>query len=113
MLSGEEVLRRLAIGDPAYCRRLMTPGADRPGLALDARSAALVRLSGSITAGPAAPLLGQRVADAISAGLDFDEVVASLLTLAPTLGVDRLVAVAPDLARALGYDIDAALEELG
>jgi hypothetical protein len=111
MVSSEEVLRRLTIGDAAYCRLLMTLEPDRPLLALDARSTALVRLCGTIAAGAAGPVLGQRVADALAAGIEFDEVVASLLALGPTLGIDRLVAVAPDLARALGYDIDAALEE--
>jgi 4-carboxymuconolactone decarboxylase len=114
MISSEEVLRRLAIGDPVYCQTLLwsAPGDPTPH-ALDARSIALVRLSGTIAAGSAGPLLRQRVTDAIACGLDFDEVVGSLLALAPTLGIERTVAIAPDLALALGYDIDAALEEPG
>lgn len=112
MTTSEETLRRLAIGDPVYCRALM---ARRPGDTsdeLDARSVALLRLAGSITAGSAGPIWQQRVRDALDAGLSFDEVVGSLVALAPTVGFDRIVAIAPDLARALGYDIDAALEEL-
>jgi 4-carboxymuconolactone decarboxylase len=114
MISSEEVLRRLAIGDPVYCRTLVSSAPDTPTpQALDARSVALVRLSGTITAGATGPLLRHRVADAIACGLDFDEIVESLLALAPTLGIERTVAIAPDLALALGYDIDAALEEPG
>jgi hypothetical protein len=112
MASSEEVLRRLTIGDPTFCRRLMSAQPDQPVLALDPRSMALVRLCGSITAGRGGHLLVRRVEEALVAGLDFDDIVASLLALAPTLGVDRLVAIAPDVARALGYDIDAALEQL-
>jgi hypothetical protein len=110
MIPTDEVLRRLTIGDRAFCQRLMATPPDEQLPALDPRSAALVRLSGSIAAGTAAPLLYQRVEDARAAGLQFDDLVAVLPTLAPILGIDGLVAVAPDLARALGYDIDAALE---
>jgi alkylhydroperoxidase/carboxymuconolactone decarboxylase family protein YurZ len=112
MISSEEVLRRLTIGEPVFCRGLMSAEPGEPPGGLDARSVALVRLVGSITAGSVGPLLGRRVSNALDAGLDFDEIVAALVALAPTLGIERIVAVAPDLARALGYDIDAALERL-
>jgi hypothetical protein len=110
MISSEEVLRRLTIGDPAYCRALMATEPDAPPLALDARSVALLRLGGSITAGSAGPMR-RSVGDALDTGLSFDEVVAAV-ALAPTVGIERVVAIAPDLARALGYDVDAALERL-
>ena len=87
-----------------------TPG--RPPLALEDRGLALLRLGGSIGAGSTGPLLRQRVGDALAAGLSFDEIVASLLALAPTLGIERTVALAPDMALALDYDLDAALERL-
>jgi 2-keto-3-deoxy-L-rhamnonate aldolase RhmA len=44
--------------------------------------------------------------------IESEEIVEALTALAPTIGIDRAVAVAPDLARALGYDIDDALERL-
>ena len=112
MSTSEEVLRRLSIGDPAYCRTLMSADLMEPVPALDARSVALLRLGGSLTAGLLGPIWQQRVSDALGAGLTFDEIVASLVTLAPSIGVDRVVAAAPDLAHALGYDVDAALERL-
>ena len=112
MIPSEEVLRRLTIGDPAYCRALMSAEPDDPSHALDARSVALLRLGGSIAAGSMGPMLGQRVSDALGVGLGFDEIVASLVALAPTVGIERTVAVAPEIARALGYDIDSALEQL-
>jgi hypothetical protein len=34
-----------------------------------------------------------------------------LLAIAPVAGLGRVVAAVPDLATALGYDIEAALEE--
>ena len=112
MVTSEESLRRLTIGDPAYCRSILAAEPDDQACVLDARSVALLRLGGSITSGSAGPIWQQRVGDALDAGLSFDEIVAALLALAPTIGVERVVEVAPDLARALGYDVDAALERL-
>ena len=112
MITSEDALRRLTIADPAYCRAVMASGLDAPTHPLDARSVALVRLGASIAAGSAGPMWQQRVGDALAAGLSFDEIVESLIALAPTVGIERIVAVAPDLSRALGYDIDAALEQL-
>src|SRR5271157_2104346 len=42
-----------------------------------------------------------------------DEVADVLLAIAPVAGLDRVVAAAPGLGTALGYDIEAALEEPG
>ena len=112
MVSSEEILRRLAIADPAYFHALVASElADAPR-ELDARDLALVRLGGSIAAGTIGPILRQRVTAALEAGVTFDEIVSSLLALASTIGTERLVALAPELARALDYDIDAALERL-
>jgi alkylhydroperoxidase/carboxymuconolactone decarboxylase family protein YurZ len=112
MITSEEALRRLTIGDPAYCRAVMATEPGDSNDRLDARSVALLRLGASIRAGSVGPMLQQRVGDALEAGVGFDEIVASLAALAPTVGIERVVAVAPDLARALGYDIDSALERL-
>jgi hypothetical protein len=112
MITSEQVLRRLAVGDPGLCRAVMAAAPVDAPLVLDARGLALLQLGGSIGAGSSGPLLRQRVGDALSAGLSFDEVVASLMALAPTIGIERTVALAPEVALALDYDIDAALERL-
>ena len=112
MITSEEVLRRLTIGDPAYCRAVMVTDLGEPPRVLDARSAALLRLGGLIATASGGPMWQQRVGEALDAGLSFDEIVSSLVVLAPSIGVERVVAVAPHLARALGYDVDAALEQL-
>lgn len=111
MIASEEILRRLTIADPAYCQSLLAGQTHMPST-LDERSVALLRLASSLTSGSAGPMLRQRVGDAMAAGLNFDEIVASLVALSPTIGIDRIVAIAPDLASALGYDVDAALEHL-
>jgi alkylhydroperoxidase/carboxymuconolactone decarboxylase family protein YurZ len=48
---------------------------------------------------------------ALAAGASEDEIADLLLAIAPIAGLGRVVAAAPDVAAALGYDIEAALEE--
>jgi hypothetical protein len=109
LITSEEVLRRLTIADPTYLRALSGADPEDSLRRLDARSVALLELGGLITGGAAGPVWQQCVARARSVGLSLDEVVGSLLALAPTIGFGRVVAAAPHLARALGYDIDSAL----
>ena len=109
MTTSEEVLRRLTIADPSYLRTLTTVELEDSPQRLDARSVALLELGGLITSGAAGPIWHQCVARARSGGLSLDEMVGSLLALAPTIGFSRVVSAAPHLARALGYDIDTAL----
>jgi 4-carboxymuconolactone decarboxylase len=47
---------------------------------------------------------------ALAAGATADEIVGTLMALAPVTGMARVVAAAPEVALALGYDVDAALE---
>ena len=59
----------------------------------------------------AAPSSYQSVVEtALAAGATVDEVVGTLIAVAPTIGLARVVSAAPELALALGYDVDAALE---
>ena len=48
---------------------------------------------------------------AVAAGASEDEIADVLLAVAPVIGLGRIAAAAPKMATALGYDIDAALEE--
>jgi hypothetical protein len=112
MAADEELLRRLAIHDPR-CVDDVLSGEDVAAHELDPKVLALVRLAGliSVDAPDAALLWG--VAEALGAGASSSEVVGALVALGPTLGSVRLVASAPRLALALGWDIDAALEGRG
>ena len=47
---------------------------------------------------------------ALAAGANLDELVGALIDAAPEVGLARVVSAAPDLAPALGYDVNAALE---
>jgi 4-carboxymuconolactone decarboxylase len=109
MVTSEEVLRRLTIADPSYVRALGQPETIESPTALDPRSAVLVQLGGLIAHGGPAPIWQQCVRAGSSVGLSPDEMVGALLTLVGMVGIGHVVDAAPDLARALGYDIDAAL----
>ena len=112
MTSAEEALIKLVIGDRAFCREIVGGHIDGYGTDLDSGTTALMRLSALVAIGHTGPLLQEAVSDALDAGVGGDLVVGSLLALAPTLGVNQLVAAAPALAVALGYDLDASFESL-
>ena len=109
-MDSEEVLRRLSIGDPVACAAFMSDVHPALPGTLDRQSLALLRLGASIGTGTIGLVLNQRIGEALAAGVDFDEVVASLVALIPVIGIERAVAVAPGVAQGLGYDVDADLE---
>jgi 4-carboxymuconolactone decarboxylase len=78
---------------------------------LDAKSLALVRLAALIAVGGGAgPSYGEATDAAVSSGASAEEVVAVLLGVVPVVGMARVVAAAPKVGMALGYDTEAALE---
>jgi len=89
----------------------MTPDRpDPPALALDPRTAALVRLA-ALIALDAPPRAYQReVLAARAAGATIDEVVDTVRAIGPSVGLARAVSAAPGLAAGLGFDLDRALE---
>ena len=48
---------------------------------------------------------------ALAAGASEDEVTAVLLAIAPVAGLGRVTGAIPDVAAALGYDVEAALAD--
>ena len=77
---------------------------------LDKKTHALVRL-GAALAIDAAPSSYHAAIDlAQASGADVDEIVGTLIAVAPIVGTARVVSAAPELALALGYDVEAALE---
>ena len=49
---------------------------------------------------------------ALGAGASPDEIVGALVAVTPIAGAPRVVAAAPRLGLALGYDVPAALESI-
>jgi alkylhydroperoxidase/carboxymuconolactone decarboxylase family protein YurZ len=82
-------------------------------VAPDGRTAALLQLAVSVALGSSGPCLEWSTARALAAGATDDEIADVLLVIAPVAGLGRVVGAAPDVATALGYDVAAALEEVG
>jgi 4-carboxymuconolactone decarboxylase len=108
----QEALRKLAMIDEGFVE-------DEAGLALglvktsalDPRTAALLHVAVLVAIGSPAVCLEWSTTRALAAGASEDEIVGVLLAIAPVAGLGRVVAAAPDVAIALGYDIAAGLEE--
>jgi len=89
----------------------MTP--DPPGpaaLALDPRTAALVRLAALIALDAPPRAYRREVAAARAAGASVDEVVDTVRAVGPSVGLARAVSAAPGLAAGVGFDLDRAFE---
>jgi len=107
----QETLRRLAIFDEGFVEA--GSGLDLAGAsALDPKTAALLQLGASVAIGSSAVCLQWGATRALAAGATKDEIADVLLAIAPVAGLGRVVSAAPDLATALEYDVEAALEEL-
>jgi 4-carboxymuconolactone decarboxylase len=104
-----EQLRRLAINDANFARDC-GGGASAGSGDLDARTLALVRLAALVAVGGAVSSYGAQADAAVDAGATAAEIVDVLVGVVPIVGLPRVVAAAPKVATALGYDIDKALE---
>jgi alkylhydroperoxidase/carboxymuconolactone decarboxylase family protein YurZ len=108
----QETLRRLAMIDEGFVE-------DQAGLALDPlstsaldpKTGARLGVGAAVTAGSSAVCLEWSTGRALAAGASEDEIADVLLAIAPVAGLGRIAAAAPDVAIALGYDIEAALAE--
>ena len=111
MADREEILRRLTLGDVAYLDALVSERQRTPSAtALDHVGQALVKL-GALTVTDGSDLTWQQtVSAALDAGLTADEVVDALVVLAPVIGRTRVMAAAPKVALATGFDVATALE---
>jgi 4-carboxymuconolactone decarboxylase len=113
MAEHEERLRRLALGDESFIESLLALGPDCAEVSrLDPKTHALVRLGALLGAGAAPVSQHHGVAMALATGASAEEIVGTLVAVASIIGTARVVSAAPELAVPIGYDIDAALEEL-
>lgn len=111
--AAERMLRGLASGDGQMLRSVLVlgrtearPPAAGDGGVLPLATARLVHLAALLAAGGSTTSLRWAVELALRAGARDEEVVEVLATVAPTVGSARVVAAAPRLALAIGYDID-------
>ena len=106
-------LRRLALRDDGFVESLL---ADERASARISRiepgAHALVRVGALIAMNAALPSYMSAVEAARKAGVTHEEVVGTLIAVLPVVGAARVVAAAPNLGLAIGYDVGEALEHL-
>ena len=103
----EDLLRRLALNDE---RSVASALADHGECGLDPKAHALVRLGALVSLGAAPASYRLTVERAYAAGATDEEIIGVLAAVGPAVGFARVVAAAPDLALAFGYDVEAALD---
>ena len=111
MLGYKQTLRSLALNDERFMESVLGIGHDTVEASrLDPKTHALVRLAAALAVDAAPSSYHATIEWAFAAGADIDEIVGTLIAVAPTVGMARVVSAAPELGLALGYDVDAALE---
>lgn len=112
MADHEQTLRRLAVNDDSVVASILAQRDPAAGITCqDARTLALVRLAALIASTGTAGSYQSAVDSALAVGTPIEDIVGVLIAIAPTIGSARLVAAAPLLARAAGYDVDAAFDD--
>ena len=84
----------------------------RHGEGADRQITCLAMIAGAIALDLPQGTLRTVTSRAIEAGATHEEIIGTLITIAPIVGTPRVVAAAPRIAPALGYDIDADFEDL-
>ena len=109
----EETLRRLALHDEGCIESVLAMHLKHDEAAgLDPKTHALVRVGALVALGAGPVSYHWAVETALAAGATTDDIVGTLVAVAPISGLARVVSATPEVALALGYDIDQAFEEL-
>jgi alkylhydroperoxidase/carboxymuconolactone decarboxylase family protein YurZ len=109
--SHEWTLTKLALNDEAFIEKLTeSDAANLEASGLDPRTHALVRIGAllALDAAPASYASVVRLAE--RAGVSAREIVGVLIAVAPYIGIARTVSAAPELALAVGFDVDDLIE---
>ena len=106
----EEGLRRLVLHDERCIQSMLGIHLRDNAPGLDHKTQALVRLGGLVAMG-AAPLSYHWAAEAaLNAGATPDDIVGTLVAVAPISGLARVISATSEVALAIGYDLDQAFE---
>lgn len=107
----EATLRKLTVRDGLVDGVLGSEDENVTASRLDRKTHALVRLGALIVLDAAPQSYASSVEAALLAGATREEIVGTLIAAMPVVGSARVVSAAPKLGLALGYDLDAALED--
>jgi hypothetical protein len=100
----EELLRRLALNDEKAVGMVLAGGSRTADVGLLPKVDLLVRLGALVAVGAPTPSLRRACELAQKSGATETEIVGVLVAVAPTVGLARVVATAPKLATAMGYE---------
>jgi 4-carboxymuconolactone decarboxylase len=103
----EQLLRRLALNDEKLVGSVLarTLG-DGAAPALDRKAEALVQVGALLSVGACTASLRWTVELAQATGATDEEILGVLVAIGPAVGLARVVAEAPRLALAMGYEIE-------
>jgi 4-carboxymuconolactone decarboxylase len=108
----EDTLRSLTVNDQTFLRSVLRlDPEDLEASSLDAKTQALVRVASLVSLDGAPVSYQWCVEAALAAGATPDEIVGTLLAVAPLAGIARVVSAAPEIALGVGYDVQADLED--
>jgi alkylhydroperoxidase/carboxymuconolactone decarboxylase family protein YurZ len=108
----EDILRKLAIRDDLFVESILAD--EERNLAescLDPKTHALVRIGALIGIDAATAAFAWSTDAGLRDGATLEEVVGTLVAVIPAVGTGRVVAAAPRLGLAVGYDVWGALEQ--
>ena len=111
MMDSERTLRRLAVSDNQLVASMQAQSEPAVGGGRHTEQMhSLFRLAALIAGDGTCASYQSVVESARAAGASVEEVVDVLLAVAGTVGSARVVAAAPLLARAVGFDVDEAFD---
>jgi 4-carboxymuconolactone decarboxylase len=107
----EETLRRLVLHDEHCIQSMLGIHlTTNEAAGLDPKTQALVRLGGLVAMGAAPGSCHWAAEAALDTGATAEDVVGTLIAVAPICGLARVISATPEVALAIGYDIDQAFE---
>jgi 4-carboxymuconolactone decarboxylase len=114
MTDSERTLQRLAVNDDTLVASLLSQSHPNIDASCDTeRIRSLFRLAALIAGEGTIASYQSVVESALAAGASVEEIVDVLIAVAGTVGSTRIVAAAPLLARAVGFEVDEAFDPDG
>lgn len=106
MEPAEDLLRRMAFNDANVLGTVLTRRVGDSQAELSPKTELLVQIGGLLAVGATTPSLREAVDQAVAAGATSNEIVGVLVAVGPAIGLAGVVATAPRLAMAIGYDLE-------
>lgn len=110
----EDVLRALSTGDPSAIQSLMHVQMENMAdSGLDPRAHSLARLGALIALDAPPASFAWQIGIALDSGVTPEEILGVMVAVAPSVGMAKIVATAPEIALALGITIEGEGEGEG